>query len=109
MVFQGIFHSSVTVWAANRLAKEGDVPELFERLWQWMYSPVQKIYVDLGLLAIAAYGWSILQTGLLPSWLGWGSMAWSGGWLFMFFVAKDNLPLVLFIPPGVIGVTALLM
>lgn len=109
MVFQGTFHSSVTVWAAKRLAKEGEVPELFEPLWQWMYTTVQKIYVDLGLLAIATYGWSILQTELFPPWLGWSSIAWSGGWLFLFFITKDNLPLVLFVPPVVIGVTALLM
>jgi hypothetical protein len=106
-VFQGTFHSSVTVWASKELASSGSVPALFEPLWRWMYSTVQQIYVNIGLLSIAAYGWAILETGLLPAWLGWFSIGWGLIWLIPFAWWQDNLPLVLFVPPLVIGIVAI--
>jgi hypothetical protein len=107
MIFQTTFHSSVTVWAAKELARTGSVPEIFQPLWQWMYTTVQQVYVYIGLLSTPPYGWSILQTRMLPSWLGWASIGWSGAWLALFMVLGDNLPLVLFLPPVVIGIVML--
>jgi len=72
-----------------------------------MYTGIQQIYVYTGLLAVAGYGWAIIQSGFLPAWLGWGSLGWSGIWLILFLVLDDNLPLVLFVWPLVIGVVAL--
>ena len=109
IVFQGTFHSSVTVWAAKELANTGSVPELFEPLWRWMYSTVQQVYVYTGLLAIAAFGWAVIQTKVLPGWLGWGAIGWGVVWLILFMVVGDNLPLVLFVPPLVIGIVALVL
>lgn len=108
LILERTFDSSVTVWAAKELAHTSKVPELFTPLWQWMHSTVQQTFVYLGLLAIAAYGWAILQSALLPGWLGWGLIGWSGGWLILFLVAGDSLPAVLFVPPLVIGIMALL-
>jgi len=106
IIFQGTFHGAVTVWGANELANTGSVPELFHPMWRWMYSGVQQIYVYMGLLALAAFGWAILQTGLLPIWLGWSLIGWSALWLILFLIAGDNLPLVLVVPPIVMGITA---
>ena len=74
-----------------------------------MYSTVQMTYVYFGLLASAAYGWSILNTDLFPSWLGWVLIGWSGIWLTFFLVAGDNLPLVLWVTPILVGIVALLI
>lgn len=109
VVFQGTFHSSVTVWAAKQLAQTGSVPELFAPLWRWMYSTVQQIYVYANLLAIAGFGWAIIQTKVLPAWLGWGAIGWGGVWLILFMIVGDNLPLVLLVPPLVIGIAALVL
>ncbi len=108
LIFERTFDSSVTVWAAKELAHTSKVPELFPPLWQWMHTTVQQTFVYLGLLAIAAYGWAVLQSTVLPGWLGWASLGWSGVWLIVFLVAGDSLPAVLFIPPLVIGILALL-
>jgi len=108
LIFQRTFDSSVTVWAAKELAHTSKVPELFEPLWQWMHSTVQQTFVYLGLLAIAVYGWAFLQSALLSSWLGWACIGWGGVWLIFFIVAGDSLPAVLFVPPLVIGIAALL-
>jgi hypothetical protein len=107
MIFQGTFHSSVTVWAAKELSQTGSVPELFEPLWRWMYSTVQEVYVNVGLLAFAAFGWAILRSGLLPAWLGWALIGWAIIWLILFLFQQDNLPIILFVPPLVIGFTAI--
>lgn len=107
IVLEGTFHGSVTVWAAEELANTGSVPALFEPLWRWMYSPVQQAYVYTALLSTAAFGWAIIQTKVLPAWLGWGSLGWGAVWLILFIVLGDNLPLVLIIPPLVIGIVAL--
>ncbi len=108
IMFQGTFHGSVTAWAAKELADTGSVPALFEPLWRWMYSPVQQVYVYTALLSTAGFGWAIIQTKVLPAWLGWGSIGWGGVWLILFMVVGDNLPLVLIVPPLVIGIVALL-
>jgi hypothetical protein len=108
LIFERTFDSSVTVWAAKELAHTSKVPELFQPLWQWMHTTVQMTFVYLGLLAIAAYGWAILQSALLSSWLGWSLIGWGGVWLIIFLVAGDSLPAVLFVPPLVIGIMALL-
>jgi hypothetical protein len=108
LIFERTFDSSVTVWAAKELAHTSQVPELFQPLWQWMHTTVQQTFVYLGLLAIAAYGWAILQSALLPGWLGWASIGWSGVWLLIFLVAGDSMPFVLFVPSLVIGIMALL-
>ncbi len=109
IIAQGTFHSSVTVWAAKELSRTGTVPDLFQPLWRWMYSTVQQTYTNLALFAYAAYGWAILQTGILPAWLGWASIGWTAIWLPLFIYLGDNLPLVLFVPPLLIGITALLV
>ena len=108
IILQGTFHGTITSWASTELAESGSVPEIFYQLWHWMYSGVQEIYVMLGLLALACFGWAMLTTGLMQPWLGWGLIGFSGVWIVLFLIAGDNLPLVLYIPPLVIGITAII-
>jgi hypothetical protein len=35
-----------------------------------------EIYIFLALLGTAGFGWALLQTGLLLSWVGWITLAW---------------------------------
>jgi hypothetical protein len=40
-----------------------------------------RIFVVLAFLSHAAYGAALLQTGLLPGWVGWTTVIWNIGWL----------------------------
>lgn len=48
-----------------------------------------RIFVILAFLSQAAYGAALLQTGLLPGWLGWITVVWNIGWLVVLLGAKD--------------------
>ena len=48
-----------------------------------------RIFVVLAFLSHAAYGAALLQTGLLPSWLGWTTLIWNIGWLVVLFRVRD--------------------
>jgi hypothetical protein len=48
-----------------------------------------RIFVALAFLSHAAYGAALLQTGLLPGWLGWTTVIWNIGWLVVLFRARD--------------------
>jgi len=70
---EGSFQASVTVWAGEQHARSGAVPEFFEPLRQWLNIWLQRVYVPMTLVGVAGYGWAILETGLLPRWVGWGN------------------------------------
>jgi hypothetical protein len=90
-MIEGTFQASVTVWAGN--ARTGADPELFEPLRLWMNMWVQRFYVPMGLVAAAAYGWAILETRLLPQWVGWGSIdRASPGWPCSDSTEKQSRP-----------------
>jgi hypothetical protein len=48
-----------------------------------------RIFVALAFLSHAAYGGALLQTGLLPGWLGWTTVIWNMGWLLVLARASD--------------------
>jgi hypothetical protein len=101
------FEMSVTPSAAREFARTGEVPAFFEPLWQWG-EMMLRIYTVLAFLAIAGYGWALLQTGLLPQWVGWVSIAWSVFWLGHFIVIQDTIPLLHHVIPLVIGIALIL-
>ena len=106
-VLEGTFHSEVTAWAGQEWARTGTVPEFFEPLRQWVNGPIQLVYMTFGFISMAAYGWAILRTGVLPRWLGWVTVGWSLAWLIVILVTQDTLPAVAFVPPLLIGVALL--
>ena len=106
-MIEGTFQASVTVWA-GKIARTGTVPELYEPLRLWMNMWVQRFYVPMGLVAGAAYGWAILETRLLPRWVGWGSIGSSVAWLAVFRLDGEAIPAMIFIVPLVIGVVLLI-
>ena len=68
---------------ADTLALRG-VPWVFE---------FEREYVVLACLAVAAFGWAFLRTGVLPSWLGWTAIGWSLGWAVLYLSRFVMAPL----------------
>jgi hypothetical protein len=48
-----------------------------------------RVFVVLSFLGQAAFGAAILQTGLLPAWMGWTTVIWHLGWLALMLRAGD--------------------
>src|SRR5690606_32853164 len=48
-----------------------------------------RVAVVVSFAGQAAFGAAILQTGLLPAWLGWTTVIWHVGWLALMARAKD--------------------
>lgn len=75
----------------------------------WMY-PQIVLYVVLALLAQAAFGASLLQTGLTAGWVGWATIIWNLGCLLLLLVfSRRNLyfPVVHHVAPLIIGIALL--
>ena len=67
-----------------------------------------RIFVILAFLSQAAYGAALLQTGLLPGWLGWITVVWNIGWLVVLLRAKDPYyPVLHFQLPVLAGILLL--
>lgn len=100
-VLHGTFHSSVHTWAAQQAARTGIAPVAYEPLRIWISNTFRIAYV-LHLLGTAGFGWSLLQTSLLPPWLGRVMTGWGIFWLAGSLVGV-GLPAILFIMPAIIG------
>ena len=68
-------HLPMTILAAEEAARTAVIPEYYER-HQLAAESLMEIYIALGLLATAGFGWALLQTGFLPSWVGWITLGW---------------------------------
>lgn len=101
------FRATTTVKAAQDAAATGETPAYYEPVAQWG-SALFNVYAVLAFLALAAYGGSILLTGLLPAWVGWGTIVFSLFLLFLMLVMGDTLPAFHYLPPLLIGILLLL-
>jgi hypothetical protein len=81
-------------WAAAEMARTGTVPAWFPALLLWSGS-LYAIHLALAYLSWIPLGASLLATGLVPSWLGWGAIGMGGVWT-VGFVALQGGP---FAPP----------
>ena len=100
------FRATVTTGAAQEMIATGAVPPYYEPLARWG-SAMFFAYAMLGFLALAAYGGSILQTGLLPAWTGWVTILFSLATLVLLLVTGDTLPAFHYLPPLLIGILLL--
>jgi hypothetical protein len=73
---------------------------------QWMFA-LYVVYAALGFLALAAYGISLLQVGLLPAWVGWATLIYSIVLLISLFIQGNVLPILPYLPGVLIGVLLL--
>jgi predicted lipid-binding transport protein (Tim44 family) len=106
-----VFRGVVTVRAAQDVAaagtsKTGAAPAYYAPLAQWMFA-LYLVYAALGFLALAAYGVSLLQVGLLPAWVGWATLIFSIALLIPLFIQRNILPILHYLPGLLIGVLLL--
>jgi hypothetical protein len=67
-------------------------------------------YVVVAFLAQAAFGLSLLQTGLVAGWVGWVTIIWNLGWLVVMPIATPHniyFPALHHIAPLLIGIALL--
>jgi hypothetical protein len=108
-VIFSVFRGVVTIRAAQEMTTTGTtgvVPAYFEPMAQWGFA---LFYVSavVGFLALAAYGGSLLQVGLLPAWVGWATLVFSIALLIQLLIIGDTLPGFHYLPPLLIGVLLL--
>ena len=102
-MLEASFEFTVTSWAAEEAAHTGDETNVYTALQRWV-GAIQVTYIVLGLGGQAAFGASLIRTGLLPGWVGRTTLVWSMIWLV---VLGLGIPAVLFIMPALIGVVLL--
>jgi hypothetical protein len=108
-VIFSVFRAVVTIRAAHEMTATGTtgaVPAYYEPLAQWGFA---LFYVSavIGFLALAAYGGSLLQVGLLPAWAGWATLVFSLALLIQLLIMGDTLPGFHYLPPLLIGILLL--
>lgn len=67
------FRMGVEPLAAKALAETAAVPDWFEAMQGWN-TTLGLMYMLLGYVATVLFGGALLQTALLPAWLGWVSL-----------------------------------
>lgn len=75
----------------------------------WIY-PQIVLYVILAFLAQAAFGASLLQTGLVDGWVGWMTILWNLGCLLIMLVVHPRdiyYPVLHHVAPLIIGIALL--
>lgn len=100
------FRAVITVWAAQQMTATGAVPTYYEPLAKFGFA---LFYVSavVGFLALAAYGGSLLQVGLLPAWAGWVTLLFSIAMLILLLIMGDTLPAFHYVPALLIGILLL--
>ena len=58
----------------------------------WVFE-FERNYVVLACFAVAAFGWAILSTDVLPRWLGWAAIGWSVVWAVLYLSRIVEAPL----------------
>ena len=101
------FWVSPTLLAAEETAHTSTVPAYYESL-QLAAESSLGVYQLLGLLATAGFGWALLQTGMLPSWVGWVTFGWGIVWAGVYLKTANGIPLLPMVMQVVIGISLLL-
>lgn len=95
---------TITVWAGERWADTGSVPDLYEPLNAFAQNSFFWYAEIPWLLAAAGFGWAVIRSGVLPSWVGYVAIGWSLLWLVFPIVFRYDLPAVLALFPILFGV-----
>jgi Domain of unknown function (DUF4386) len=98
---------SPTLLAAKETARATMMPAYYESL-QLAGESALGVYQLLALLATAGFGWALLQTGLLPSWVGWLTLGFGVFWAGVFLKTRETIPLLPMVMQVVIGIYLLL-
>jgi hypothetical protein len=101
------FWVTPTLLAAEVTTRTTIMPEYYASL-QLAAESALGVYQLLALLATAGFGWALLQTGLLPSWVGWLTLEFGVFWAAVFLKTRETIPLLPMVMQLVIGVFLLL-
>ena len=106
-VLEHVLHMSVTVWAAEKTSRTSTVPESYEPMFS-LANLLEQMYTGLAFISLALYGWVLLQSSLLPAWVGWTSIIWSAFWFVIFLRDRNSIPALLLVMPLLMGIVLLL-
>lgn len=73
------------------------------------YPPIV-VFIILAFLGQALFGLALLQTGLLPTWIGWTAIIWNLAWLVILPINKPQnmyYPWLHYIMPLLVGIALL--
>jgi hypothetical protein len=101
------YRATVPIQVADVMAGGGSLQAYHQALAQWA-GALFTTYATLAFLSLAAYGGAIIQTGLLPGWVGWATIIFSLGLLLLMLVMGDTLPAFHYLPPLLIGILLLI-
>ncbi|MCC7451762.1 MAG: hypothetical protein IT324_30415 [Anaerolineae bacterium] len=76
---------------------------------EWNH-PQIVFYVVVAFLAQAAFGASLLRTGLVAAWVGWATILWNLGWLLIMLIVRPRdiyYPVLHHVAPLIIGIALL--
>lgn len=96
--------ATITVWAGERWAETGTVPEIYEPLSAFAGNSFFWFSEVPYFLAAAGFGWAVIRSGVLPPWVGYVAVAWSAIWLLFPLIFRSDLPAVLALFPIIFGV-----
>ena len=102
-VIRTVFDGTVTVWAGERWAETGTVPEVYEPLNAFAQNTTLFAEVPW-FVAAAGFGWAVIRSGILPSWVGYVAIGWSVLWLIFPLLFRFDLPASLVLIPILFGV-----
>ena len=102
-----VFSAAPSLLAAEEMIRTTIVPAYYPTL-QLAAESALGVYQMLALLATVGFGWALLQTGLLPSWVGWLTLGFGVFWAGVFLKTREGIPLLPMVMPLVIGLTLLL-
>jgi MFS family permease len=102
---------SIAVWAARATAAGAPIPTLLAPIVDWA-NAMTAVYTALAFAALAAFGGSILTTGVLSRGVGWAAVGWGVGWGLVFVVewiavGGFDYPVLHHVMPLVIGLALL--
>ena len=103
-VIRAASDATITVWAGERWAETGTVPDIYEPLSALAGNSFFWFSEIPYFVAAAGFGWAVIRSGVLPSWVGYVAVAWSAFWLLFPLIFKYDLPAVLALLPIIFGV-----
>lgn len=101
------YRATLPTQAADVTTGDRSLPASHQTLARWA-GALFTTYATLAFLSLAAYGGSIVQTGLLAGWVGWATIIFSLGLLLLMLVMGDTLPAFHYFPPLLIGILLLI-
>ncbi len=103
-VIRAASDATITVWAGEQWAERGQVPDVYEPLQAFAETSFLWFGEMPFLLATAGFGWAVIRSGVLPTWVGYVAVGWSILWLVFPLVFKSDLPAAFVLFPVIFGV-----